>query len=281
MATSGQASFIRDLFDQCETLIEQCAAKGNADSLVERVASVQSTIVAVLSLDPVAIDEVSMSDASAAIDTLKAVKSDAYRIASKVDVPAGLAGASPSRVIVNRYAKKCEECGERVDEQKGYAVQWSNNGAWFTFCAPCADESEDDRAKRLDTERAAEALFDDMVRQLFDRAGVADNKATKSVGIAVPDQSGRNDLRFFHVVRKPSWDHAEVTTVIGGRSDSPLDREPALAALATMLALPSVPEAMLTFGREIGQCPRCGETLTDETSRSRGIGPVCATKQGA
>jgi hypothetical protein len=29
------------------------------------------------------------------------------------------------------------------------------------------------------------------------------------------------------------------------------------------------------FGREIGRCYVCGRTLTDETSRSLGIGPVC------
>ena len=32
------------------------------------------------------------------------------------------------------------------------------------------------------------------------------------------------------------------------------------------------------FGREIGRCGRCGRTLTDETSRARGIGPDCAGK---
>ena len=35
------------------------------------------------------------------------------------------------------------------------------------------------------------------------------------------------------------------------------------------------PDAGPRFGREIGRCYVCGRTLTDETSRSLGIGPVC------
>lgn len=38
--------------------------------------------------------------------------------------------------------------------------------------------------------------------------------------------------------------------------------------------------ASLRYGREIGCCGVCGRTLTDETSRARGIGPVCAEKFG-
>jgi hypothetical protein len=34
-------------------------------------------------------------------------------------------------------------------------------------------------------------------------------------------------------------------------------------------------EAMQRYGQELGQCGRCGRTLTDETSRALGIGPVC------
>jgi Family of unknown function (DUF6011) len=35
------------------------------------------------------------------------------------------------------------------------------------------------------------------------------------------------------------------------------------------------PDAGPRFGREIGRCYVCGRTLTDETSRALGIGPVC------
>jgi hypothetical protein len=32
------------------------------------------------------------------------------------------------------------------------------------------------------------------------------------------------------------------------------------------------------YGQELGQCSRCGRTLTDETSRAYGIGPDCRSK---
>lgn len=34
--------------------------------------------------------------------------------------------------------------------------------------------------------------------------------------------------------------------------------------------------AMIRYGIELGECGRCGKTLTDEASRAAGIGPVCA-----
>jgi hypothetical protein len=39
------------------------------------------------------------------------------------------------------------------------------------------------------------------------------------------------------------------------------------------------PDAGPRFGQEIGRCYVCGRTLTDETSRSLGIGPVCRGDQ--
>lgn len=38
--------------------------------------------------------------------------------------------------------------------------------------------------------------------------------------------------------------------------------------------------AMLRYGKEIGKCGHCGRTLTNEDSRERGIGPICADKMG-
>jgi cell pole-organizing protein PopZ len=36
--------------------------------------------------------------------------------------------------------------------------------------------------------------------------------------------------------------------------------------------------AMIRYGHELGECGRCGRTLTDEASRAAGIGPICASK---
>lgn len=40
-------------------------------------------------------------------------------------------------------------------------------------------------------------------------------------------------------------------------------------------AIKADPDSGPRFGREIGRCYVCGRTLTDETSRALGIGPVC------
>ena len=37
-------------------------------------------------------------------------------------------------------------------------------------------------------------------------------------------------------------------------------------------------EASLRYGRELGVCGDCGRTLTDESSRARGRGPICDAK---
>lgn len=50
-------------------------------------------------------------------------------------------------------------------------------------------------------------------------------------------------------------------------------RDEVIAAIAA-----DPPAASARFGQEIGRCGRCNRTLTDETSRAMGIGPVCATK---
>jgi hypothetical protein len=46
------------------------------------------------------------------------------------------------------------------------------------------------------------------------------------------------------------------------------------------IAADGVQEAMLRYGREIGNCGHCGRTLTNEESRAAGIGPVCRGKMG-
>lgn len=48
--------------------------------------------------------------------------------------------------------------------------------------------------------------------------------------------------------------------------------------LAAIAADPKA--ASLRYGQELGVCGVCGRTLTDESSRSAGIGPICAEKTG-
>jgi hypothetical protein len=46
--------------------------------------------------------------------------------------------------------------------------------------------------------------------------------------------------------------------------------------LATIAVDPHA--AMIRYGHELGECGRCGRTLTDEASRAAGIGPICQGK---
>jgi hypothetical protein len=53
-----------------------------------------------------------------------------------------------------------------------------------------------------------------------------------------------------------------------------------LARIRKVLALIATDAhgAMVRYGHELGECGRCGRTLTDEASRAAGIGPICASK---
>jgi hypothetical protein len=51
-------------------------------------------------------------------------------------------------------------------------------------------------------------------------------------------------------------------------------------ALLAKVEAAGAKQAMLRYGREIGACGHCGRTLTNEESRTAGIGPVCRDKLG-
>lgn len=92
---------------------------------------------------------------------------------------------------------------------------------------------------------------------------------------AVESLTGHNDLDFFRVDRptEGKWaGYTFVKRVIGGRPDS---RVPRSQIAAVLTAIAADPEANVRYGREIGRCYRCNRHLTDETSRSLGIGPDC------
>lgn len=286
MASEKQAAFVRSLFEQIEALVEPHAEEPFARGLLDRVATVQSVIVACLTNDPIAIDSIDRAEVSDAIETLMAVKDEARKLRENLTMPPGIAATSPERVIPNRFAKDCA-CGVEVLAEAGWAVL--HRGRWETWCPECAVLSPEDRSirveslaecQRLANERqaAAEAQFDALADQLWSRSQLVSAQRGRNVGVAVPDSTGRNDLRFYRVTQREGDDRARVFEVIGGRSDTALDLEPATAVLTTIVAVPDLLAAMIEFGRELGQCGRCGETLTKEESRQRGIGPVCARK---
>jgi hypothetical protein len=62
-------------------------------------------------------------------------------------------------------------------------------------------------------------------------------------------------------------------------SEQRLNRE-ASATILRRIEHAGVRECMERFGRAIGSCGHCGRVLTNEESRERGIGPVCARHMG-
>jgi hypothetical protein len=100
---------------------------------------------------------------------------------------------------------------------------------------------------------------------------------------AVSSGTGNNDLDFYRVDRPTEGRWAGmvfVKRVIGGRPDIRLDFGQTKAALEAIEA--EGPEAAaVRYGQEIGRCYRCNRHLTDETSRTLGIGPECRRIVGA
>lgn len=101
--------------------------------------------------------------------------------------------------------------------------------------------------------------------------------------VAMPSRTGNNDLDFFRVgtnqgqmdASKKGW--RRVQRIVGGQAPISM-RIGEMTPVAKIIAGWSEEElkaAQVLFGREIGRCGVCGKTLTDETSRRLGIGPVC------
>lgn len=95
---------------------------------------------------------------------------------------------------------------------------------------------------------------------------------------AVETEEGH--LAFYRVDRPTEGRWAGRTFVAVQASDEyhPVRGNAAAPVLAKIAADPVA--AMLRYGVEIGRCGHCHRTLTDETSRSLGIGPVCRAAMG-
>jgi hypothetical protein len=88
-------------------------------------------------------------------------------------------------------------------------------------------------------------------------------------------------LGFYHVQTPTEGRWAGYTFVKQQASDDlhPVKGERKYEVLRTIAA--TGPEtASKRYGLELGKCGVCGRTLTDADSRAKGIGPVCADKQG-
>jgi hypothetical protein len=87
-------------------------------------------------------------------------------------------------------------------------------------------------------------------------------------------------LKFFHVRHgKPGtrWE-GFVFLDIQASDETHAIRDRARKAQILALIAQDVEAALCRYGQELGVCGDCGRTLTDETSRAIGRGPVCRSK---
>lgn len=113
----------------------------------------------------------------------------------------------------------------------------------------------------------------------------ADWPTIKAGYYAIPSLTGNQDLDFFRVDAPDdgNWKgFLFVKRVLGGGADSlrteRVHRSTADQVLTVLIPPFAAQAARERFGQEIGRCGCCGRSLTDETSRARGIGPDCASK---
>lgn len=90
-----------------------------------------------------------------------------------------------------------------------------------------------------------------------------------------------NALAFYKVDRPETGKWAGYVFVkhITGDDEQRLSRSAAAGVLAKIEAA-GAEAAMALYGHEIGACGMCARQLTNDESRARGIGPICAAKAG-
>ena len=91
---------------------------------------------------------------------------------------------------------------------------------------------------------------------------------------------GEDKIRFFRIdtPQKGKWAGAVFTKEQAGDEVYPVKGASREELVLRTLLKYGVREAMTLYAKELEHCGICGRTLTDEESRARGIGPVCADK---
>lgn len=150
----------------------------------------------------------------------------------------------------------------------------------------------DDHRSQLDRRSISEAINDAKIdaAQNNPNGGTttlqqADHPTITAGYYAIPSLTGNQDLDFFRVDAPDdgNWKgFLFVKRVLGGGADS-LRTERVHWSTADQVLTVLIPPfaaqaARERFGQEMGRCGCCGRTLTDETSRARGIGPDCWAK---
>jgi Family of unknown function (DUF6011) len=114
------------------------------------------------------------------------------------------------------------------------------------------------------------------------RATTATARRVPDGRYATPSFTGNNDLDFWRIQTPAEGKWAGftfVSRIIGGHADVPVKdramRNKIFAAIRRM----GIEASQLTAAQKLRQCIDCGRDLTDEASRTRGRGPVCAGRK--
>lgn len=136
-----------------------------------------------------------------------------------------------------------------------------------------------ERARKLTAKQASERIEALMKEPTIAPAQQMKRGAVKAGFYAIPTQEGAvNDLAFYRVdvPERGKWaGYTFVKMIVGGQDPIRVPKAQATGILARIAA---DPDAGPRYGWEIGKCCRCNRLLTNDRSRTLGIGPECEKK---
>ena len=207
---------------------------------------------------------------------MKCGKGHEHATVAQVKACYGVQGIQP-KVRANKYAGTCIRCGCTVapeagilSRSPGVGSQRLGQGDWIV---QHVNNDDCDEAKLL-------ADIKDMQPHKAQPAQPANFKAISQGYYATKSATGNNDLDFWFV-RVPEdgrWQGFRfVKRILGGRGTQQIRKPEQMAALHAILAAGTEAAGNL-YADELGNCKKCGRDLTDDESRARRMGPVCAGK---
>lgn len=143
-----------------------------------------------------------------------------------------------------------------------------------------ADEPSE---RTMDKIKASEVISW-LMKQPLRAATISATTTAAAVAAAVPagyyaveSATGNNDLDFYRVDVPETGKYVGrvfVKRIVGGHPEFNIHSSQTPAVLDRIMAA-GVDAAATKYGTEIGRCYRCNRILTDDLSRSLGIGPHC------
>jgi hypothetical protein len=159
----------------------------------------------------------------------------------------------------NRYPGKCSACGIWIEADEGLLGD-KVDGKFTVRHFPGKCQQKPDKVEVPESALHLSVSFPDVPEGHY----------------AVKSLSGNNDLDFFRVDRPERGGVVKtyVKRVIGGKPDTNI-RYSQYGTVLQAIMDAGIEESGTLYGVTLGHCRKCNRTLTDELSRSLGIGPDC------